>query len=441
MRNKNEILELVKEEDVEFIRLQFTDMFGTLKNVAVTAGQLERAMNNQYKIDGSSLYGNQCRGEEDMYLHPDLDTFAILPWRPQQGKVARLLCDVCKGDGEPFQADSRSILKSVVEAAEKKGYQFMVDPECEFFLFHTDENGIPTTMTHERAGYMDISPLDLGENARRDMVLTLEEMGFEMESSHHETAPAQHEIDFNCAEALKTADSIVTFKTVVRSIAKRHGLHATFMPKPRPGVAGSGMHLTIQLYRDGQNVVSDSEHNRGISEEARWFIGGIINHAKAMCAVTNPLVNSYKRLNSGFEAPRDIIWTTRNVNALIRIAYDRGKPIGIELRFPDPSANPYLTLAVCLAAGMDGIENRMSPGAEAENCFGNGSMQGRMAEDVDHLPETLWEAVDDMEKDVFLNNTLGRDFVELYIESKRAEWNEYMSQVSEWEIEKYLYRT
>lgn len=441
MRDKNEILQLVKEEDVEFIRLQFTDMFGTLKNVAVTAGQLERAMDNQYKFDGSSLYGNQCRGEEDMYLHPDLDTFVILPWRPQQGKVARLLCDVCKGDGKPFNADSRSILKRVVEAAGKKGYQFMVDPECEFFLFHTDENGIPTTVTHEKAGYMDISPLDLGENARRDMVLTLEEMGFEIESSHHETAPAQHEIDFKCAEALKTADSIVTFKTVVRSIAKRHGLHATFMPKPRPGVAGSGMHLTIQLYKDDKNVVSDSEHNGGISEVARWFIGGIINHAKAMCAVTNPLVNSYKRLNSGFEAPRDIIWTTRNVNTLIKVAYDKGEAVAIELRFPDPSANPYLTLAVCLAAGMDGIENRMNPGAEAEHCFGNGSMQGRGAEEADHLPETLWEAVDYMEKDGFMNNTLGRDFIKLYIESKRAEWNEYMSQVSEWEIEKYLYRT
>lgn len=432
MKDKNEILQLVKEEDVEFIRLQFTDLFGTLKNVAVTAGQLERVMDNQYKFDGSLLYGDQCRGEGDMYLHPDLDTFAILPWRPQQGKVARLLCDVCKGDGKPFDADSRNILKRVVEAAEKKGYQFMVDPECEFFLFHTDENGIPTTVTHERAGYMDISPLDLGENARRDMVLTLEEMGFDIESSHHETAPAQHEIDFNCAEALKTADSIVTFKTVVRSIAKRHGLHATFMPKPRPGVAGSGMHLTIQLYRDGQNVVSDSEHNEEISEEARWFIGGIINHVKAMCAVTNPLVNSYKRLNSGFEAPKDIIWTARNINALIRIVYDRGEAVGIELRFPDPSANPYLTLAVCLAAGMDGIENKMNPGVKAEYCS---------EDQTEHLPQTLWEAVDDMEKDDFMNNTLGRNFVEIYTKSKRAEWNEYMSEVSEWEIENYLYRT
>ena len=432
MKDKNEILRLVKEEDVEFIRLQFTDLFGTLKNVAVTAGQLERVMDNQYKFDGSLLYGDPCRGEEDMYLHPDLDTFAILPWRPQQGKVARLLCDVCKGDGTPFDADSRSILKRVLEAAGEKGYQFMVDPECEFFLFHTDENGIPTTVTHEKAGYMDISPLDLGENARRDMVLTLEEMGFEIESSHHETAPAQHEIDFNCAEALKTADSIVTFKTVVRSIAKRHGLHATFMPKPRPGVAGSGMHLTIQLYKDGQNVVTDSKHKGEVSDEARWFIEGIMNHAKAMCAVTNPLVNSYKRLNSGFEAPRDIIWTTKNLNALIRVAYDRGEAVGIELRFPDPSANPYLTLAVCLAAGMDGIEKRIFPGVMAENCSGN---------EIDHLPETLWEAVDYMEKDDFMNNTLGRDFVNTYIASKRAEWNEYMSQVSEWEIEKYLYRT
>lgn len=441
MRTKEEILQLVEEEDVEFIRLQFTDMFGTLKNVAVTANQLERVMENKYKFDGSVLYGNQRKGEEDMYLCPDPGTFTLLPWRPQQGKVARLLCDVCRADGTPLAVNSRSILKKVVEKTTEKGYVFYVDPECEFFLFHTDEHGIPTTVTHEQAGYMDISPLDLGENARRDMVLTLEEMGFEIESSHHETAPAQHEIDFKCAKALKTADSIVTFKTAVRSIAKRHGLHATFMPKPKPGAAGSGMHMTIQLYKDGKNVFFNPESKDGLSDEAKWFMGGIMAHVKAMCAVTNPLVNSYKRLMSGFEAPRDIIWTTRNLNTLIRVPSMRGEETGIELRFPDPSANPYLALAVCLAAGMDGIEKRTDPGAEAAFRFEERTAEEKAAAGVERLPETLREAVAYMEQDAFMKNVLGGDFVQLYVDAKKAEWNEYMSQVSEWEVEKYLYRT
>ncbi len=440
MKTKNEILRLAEEEDVEFIRLQFTDMFGSLKNVAVTAGQLSRALDNRYLFDGAALYGDLRRGEEDMYLYPDPDTFTILPWRPQQGKVARLLCDVCRADGTPCMADSRSILKKVVEKTRQKGYTFLVDPECEFFLFHTDENGIPTTVTHEQAGYMDISPLDLGENARRDMVLTLEEMGFEIEASHHETAPAQHEIDFKCARALKTADSIMTFKTAVRSIAKRHGLHATFMPKPRTGVAGSGMHMTIQLFADGKNLFFDPEAENGISDCAKWFMGGIMAHARAMCAVTNPLVNSYKRLNSGFEAPRDIIWTTRSFNTLIRIPSVRGEQTGIELRFPDPSANPYLALAVCLAAGVDGMEKRLDPGAEAAFRFEERTEAEKAAAGIRQLPGTLWEAVLCMEEDPFFNQVLGSNFVRLYVEEKKAEWNDYMSQVSEWEVEKYLYR-
>lgn len=441
MRTKAEILKLVEEEDVEFIRLQFTDMFGTLKNVAVTATQLERAMENKYVFDGSSMYGNLRKGEEDMYLHPDLDTFVMLPWRPQQGKVARLLCDVCKADGTPLNVNSRTILKKVLKKAEEKGYTFFVDPECEFFLFHTDENGIPTTTTHERAGYMDVNPMDLGENARRDMVLTLEEMGFEIESSHHETAPAQHEIDFKYSEAMKTADSIVTFKNAVRSIAKRFGLHATFMPKPKPGVAGSGMHMNISLYKDGKNLFSDPSDEIGLSNEARWFMGGIMEHAKAMCAITNPLVNSYKRLMSGFEAPRDIIWTTRVQNTLIRVPSLKGEDTSIELRFPDPSANPYLTLAVCLAAGMDGIERKLDPGAEAAYRFEERTQAEKSAAGVEQLPETLREAVVCMEQDSFMKNVLGGDFVQLYTDAKKAEWNEYMSQVSEWEVEKYLYRT
>ncbi len=455
MKTKAQILQLVEDEDVEFIRLQFTDMFGNLKNVAVTANQLEHAIDHPYVFDGSFLYGSRGKGEEDMYLRPDLDTFVILPWRPQQGKVARLLCDVCGADGAPLAVNSRTILKKVLEQAQAKGYIFYVDPECEFFLFHTDENGIATTVTHEQAGYMDVSPLDLGENARRDMVLTLEQMGFEIESSHHEMAPAQHEIDFKYEEAMKTADNIVTFKTAVRSIAKRFGLHATFMPKPKSDVAGSGMHISISLFQNGKNLFSDPEGENGLSDEARWFIGGVMEHAKAMCAVTNPLVNSYKRLMSGFEAPRDIIWTTKAKNALIRVPSLKGEDTRIELRFPDPSANPYLTLAVCLAAGMDGIDRKLEPGAEAACCpaesakedKAEGGVEGlptawsKTAVGVERLPETLWEAVASMEQDAFMKQVLGADFVRLYTDAKKAEWKEYMSQVSEWEVEKYLYRT
>ena len=325
MKTREEILQMVENEDVEFIRLQFTDMFGTLKNVAVTATQLQYMKDNRYLIDGSCMYGELRTGEEDMYLCPDLDTFVILPWRPQQGKVARLLCDVCRADGTPLAVSPREILKKTMEKAEKEGYTFQIDPECEFFLFHEDENGVPTTVTHEKAGYMDISPLDLGENARRDMVMTLEDMGFEIESSHHEKAPGQHEIDFRYAGAMETADRIVTFKTAVRSIAKRFGLYATFMPKPKAGTAGSGMHINISLFQDGKNIFSDSEAEDGLSQEAKWFMGGIMAHVKGMCAVTNPLVNSYKRLTSGCDAPRDIIWTTKNHNTLLRIPFMRGE--------------------------------------------------------------------------------------------------------------------
>ena len=263
MKTREEILQMVENEDVEFIRLQFTDMFGTLKNVAVTATQLQYMKDNRYLIDGSCMYGELRNGEEDMYLCPDLDTFVILPWRPQQGKVARLLCDVCRADGTPLAVSPREILKKTMEKVEKEGYTFQIDPECEFFLFHEDENGVPTTVTHEKAGYMDISPLDLGENARRDMVMTLEDMGFEIESSHHEKAPGQHEIDFRYAGAMETADRIVTFKTAVRSIAKRFGLYATFMPKPKAGTAGSGMHINISLFQNGKNIFSDPEAEDG----------------------------------------------------------------------------------------------------------------------------------------------------------------------------------
>ena len=438
---KEAILQMAEEEDVEFIRLQFTDMFGMMKNMAITAGQLEKALNNQCVFDGSSFEGFVTIEEADMFLHPDLDTFAILPWRPQQGKVARLICDVYDREGNLYAKSSRTILQKVISEAKAMGYEFEISPECEFFLFHEDENGVPTTVTHEKAGYMDISPLDLGENARRDMVMTLEDMGFEIESSHHEKAPGQHEIDFRYAGAMETADRIVTFKTAVRSIAKRFGLYATFMPKPKAGTAGSGMHINISLFQNGKNIFSDPEAEDGLSQEAKWFMGGIMAHVKGMCAVTNPLVNSYKRLTSGCDAPRDIIWTTKNHNTLLRIPFMRGEDTRIELRFPDPSANAYLTIALCMAAGLDGIAKHLDPGAESARLFASRTEAEKAAAGIDHLPDTLREAVAFMEEDSFVKMVLGQEFVDLYVEAKKAEWNEYMSQVSEWEVDKYLYRT
>ncbi|MGN0306948.1 MAG: glutamine synthetase family protein [Lachnospiraceae bacterium] len=427
---KEEILKLLEEEDVEFVRLQFTDMFGHLKNAAVTARQLERVLENDYAFDSCALFDHEGGKGEELYLKPDLDTFVILPWRPQQGKVARLLCDVYTPEGQPYELSSRRILQKVIRQAREKGYTFFVDPECEFFLFHTDENGMPTALTHEQAGYMDVGPVDLGENARREMVLTLEDMGFEIESSHHEAAPAQHEIDFQEAEALTMADSIVTFKSAIRSIARRFGLHVTFMPKPKSGVAGSGLHLNLSLYQEGKNLFSPGEDGRP-SAEARMFMGGIMAHARAICAISNPLVNSYKRLITGFDAPLEMLWTAQNKNAMLRYRNRKGEGSKIELRFPDPSSNPYLVIALALAAGMEGIEKRLSPGKEADE-------KAAEADSIETLPMSLREAVSYLKQDGLLRQVLGEEFTNRYCEAKMKEWNTYMAQVSDWEVETYL---
>lgn len=435
---KQDIMQLVQDEDVEFIRLQFTDIFGNLKNVAVTVSQLERALNNECMFDGSSIEGFARIEESDMYLYPDLGTFAIFPWRPQQGKVARMICDVYRPNGEPFEGDPRYILKRAVKEAADMGYVFEVGPECEFFLFNTDENALPTTNTHEQAGYFDLGPVDFGENARRDMVITLEEMGFVVEASHHEVAPAQHEIDFHYDEALATADNIMTFKLAVKTIAKRHGLHATFMPKPKYGVNGSGMHINMSLSKDGKNIFADANDKFGLSKEAYYFIGGIMKHMKGMTAITNPLVNSYKRLVPGFEAPVHIAWSMTNRSPLIRIPASHGIGTRIELRCPDPSANPYLALAVCLRAGLDGIANQIMPPPSVNcNIFEMGDEQ-RKEYGIEEIPGTLIEAVYDMEKDGFVKEVLGEHTYNKYISAKKEEWHRYRSQVTEWEIKEYL---
>ena len=437
---KQDIINMIQDNDVEFIRLQFTDIFGTLKNVAITASQIERALKNECMFDGSAIEGFVRIEESDMYLYPDLDTFQIFPWRPQQGKVARLICDVYRPNGEPFEGDPRYILKRVIKQAEDMGYSFEVGPECEFFLFHTDDNGMPTTITHEKGSYFDLGPVDLGENARRDMVLNLEDMGFEIEASHHEVASAQHEIDFAHNGALQTADDIMTLKLVIKSIAKRHGLHASFMPKPKSGVSGSGMHINMSLQKNGHNIFYDPEGDLEMSEDAYHFIAGILAHAKGMPALTNPLVNSYKRLVAGYEAPIYIAWSVMNRSPLVRVPAARGKGTRVELRCPDPACNPYLVLAVCLAAGLEGIKKKLVPPARVDRNIFEMDWNEKEALHIESLPQDLCEATRELEKDAFVRNVLGEHVSEKYIEAKYKEWENYRVQVTEWEIEEYLYR-
>ena len=436
---KEDIIRIVKEEDIEFIRMQFTDIFGQLKNVAITASQIEKAVNNQIMLDGSSIEGFVRINESDQYLYPDLDSFVVFPWRPQHGKVARLICDIYNPDGTPFVGDPRGVLKRVLKKAADMGYDtFNVGPEAEFFLFQTDEEGKPTTKTNDEAGYIDLGPLDHGEGTRREICMALEQMGFEIEASHHEVAQGQHEIDFKYAEALKTADNIMTFKLAVKTLAQKNGLHATFMPKPIYGINGSGMHTNMSLFKNGKNVFYDPDGEKGLSKEAYSFIAGLLAHVKGMCAVTNPLVNSYKRLVPGYEAPCYLAWSASNRSALIRIPASRGQSTRVELRSPDPACNPYLELAVLLAAGLDGIEKGMVPPAEiTENIFQMDD-DARAAAGIDSLPGSLEEAIKAMQADPMVLETLGGHVSENYIEGKAKEWDEYRTRVSSWEREKYI---
>ncbi|MBQ6487611.1 MAG: type I glutamate--ammonia ligase [Solobacterium sp.] len=435
---KEDIIKLVEEGDVEFIRMQFTDIFGRLKNVAITASQIRKAVDNEIMIDGSSIEGFARINESDMYLHPDLDSYAVLPWRPQHARVARLICDVYLPDGTPFTGDPRYVLKRQLARAAEKGYTFNVGPECEFFLFETDDDGLPTTKTSDDAGYFDLDPLDHGGSTRREICMMLEDIGYEVEASHHEVARGQHEIDFKYSEALRSADNIMTFKLAVKTIAQKNGLHATFMPKPIYGINGSGMHTNMSLFKDGKNVFDDPTDPRGLSKEAYAFIAGILEHIKGMTAVMNPLVNSYKRLVPGYEAPCYISWSASNRSALIRIPAARGKSTRVELRCPDPSCNPYLELAVCLAAGLDGIERGLTPPDEIlENIFVMGEAE-RKAKGIDSLPGSLKEALDLMLEDSLVCGTLGDHVLSHYTAGKYAEWDAYRTSVSEWEIKEYL---
>ncbi|NLV35598.1 MAG: type I glutamate--ammonia ligase [Clostridiaceae bacterium] len=436
---KEDIIRIVNEQNVQFIRLQFTDIFGMLKNVAITAKQLEKALDNQCMFDGSSIEGFVRIEESDMYLHPDIDTFVIFPWETDRGKVGRLICDVYTADGKPFEGDPRYVLKKAIAKAEQMGFEaFNVGPECEFFLFLTDSEGNPTTITHDKAGYFDLGPVDLGENARRDMCLALEEMGFEVETSHHETAPGQHEIDFKYMDALSAADAILTFKLVVKTIAQKHGLHATFMPKPIFNIAGSGMHINTSLVKNGENGFYDEKDPLSLSQDAYGFIGGLMKNIRSFTALTNPLVNSYKRLLNGYEAPVHITWSARNRSPLIRIPSARRSSTRIELRCPDSSCNPYLALAAILSAGLDGIENGIQPPPAYNGNIFALCDEERVANSIEELPRSLDEAILEMSKSSFTRDVVGNHIFEKYIQAKMEECNEYKMRISKWEIDSYL---
>lgn len=435
---KDQIIQLCKEQDVEFIRLQFIDVLGIPKNVAVTSSQLEKVLTDGMMFDGSSIEGFARIEESDMYLKPDLDTFVIYPWRPQTGKVARFICDVYTPAGEPFDGDPRGILKKQMEEAKKLGYEFNVGNECEFFLFQTDENGRPTTKTNDEAGYFDLDPVDMGTDARRDICLTLEQMGFEIEASHHEVAEGQHEIDFKYADALTTADNVVTFRLAVKTIAKKYGLHATFIPKPIFGINGSGMHTNMSLFKDGKNAFFDPAGELQLSDTAYSFIAGVLKHVAGITAVTNPLVNSYKRLVPGYEAPCYIAWSASNRTDIIRIPASRGAGTRVELRSPDPSTNPYLCLACCLAAGMDGIKNNLpAPDSVDVNLF-KSTQEERDALGVKNLPGSLYEALKIMEEDGLVKEVLGEHAYNAFYTSKMKEWDSFRMFVSQWELDEYM---
>ncbi|MGI9862307.1 type I glutamate--ammonia ligase [Moorella naiadis] len=434
---KEDVLQRVKEMNVRFIRLQFTDIFGVLKNVAITPGELEKALDGELMFDGSSIHGFVRIEESDMYLRPDPSTFAIFPWRPMDGAVARLICDVYNPDGTPFAGCPRGVLKKALAEADAMGYTMYAGPEAEFFLFHTDGKK-PTLETQDQAGYFDLSPVDLGEDARRDMVLSLEAMGFEIEASHHEVAPGQHEIDFKYDNALATADKIATFKFVVRTIAQRHGLHATFMPKPVAGINGSGMHTHQSLFKDGKNAFYDPDAPLQLSEIAYHYIGGLMHHARAFAAVTNPTINSYKRLVPGFEAPVYIAWSPRNRSPLIRVPAKRGASTRIELRNPDPACNPYLALAVMLKAGLDGIKNKLQPPAPTERNIYEMTAAERRDLGIGSLPGDLKEALAELAKDEVIREALGEHIYARFVEAKQKEWDEYRLQVHPWEVQQYL---
>ncbi len=435
---KADLLKLMKDQNVRFLRLQFMDITGLVKNVEVPQSQFEKALDGDISFDGSSIEGFVRIEESDMVLRPDLSTYAVFPWEDPDNQVARLICDVHTADGRPFEGDPRWVLRRQIAAAAKLGYEMVAGVEAEFFLFHRAEDGSPTRNTHDTAGYFDLMPVDLGEVARRDIVNALEMMGFEVEAAHHEVSPGQHEVDFRYADALTTADDLATFKFVVRNVAVQHGLHATFMPKPIYGQNGSGMHTHQSLFRDGENAFHDPDSEDGISDVMRWYVAGLLKHARAFCAVTNPLVNSYKRLVAGYEAPVHVAWSHRNRSPMVRVPARRARGTRLELRMPDPSANPYLALAVQLAAGLDGVRRKLKPPEPIDKNIFDLSVRDRRKYRIQELPRDLGEAIILARRDPLVKDTLGEHVFQQFIAAKEQEWAEYTAQVHAWEIEQYL---
>lgn len=437
---KEEIIKLVEQERVNFIHLQFTDILGMMKNISIPVTQLEKALNGELMFDGSSIEGFVRIEESDMYLKPDLDTFMILPWESpvSDGKSARLICDVYTSDEEPFIGCPRYILRRALQEAEKMGFSMQVGPEPEFFLFRLDQEGRATLEANDKGSYFDLPPIDRGEEARRDMVETLQKLGFEVEASHHECAPGQHEIDFKYTDALCTADNIVTFRMVVRKVAQLHGMHATFMPKPIYGIAGSGMHVHVSLFKDGKNAFYDADDEHGLSDICRQFIAGVLSHAKGMSAITNPIVNSYKRLVPGYEAPVYIAWSHKNRSPLVRIPSRRGIGTRIEIRNPDPACNPYLGLTAILAAGLDGIRQGLACQPAVEQNIYEMDLAARRLHGINSLPENLYEAINELMADQIICDAIGPHIRERFVQAKMLEWEEYSSRIYDWEIEQYL---
>jgi glutamine synthetase len=436
---ERDIRQKAQELNVKFVNLQFTDILGSIKNVAAPVEQLEKALDGQVMFDGSSIEGFVRIEESDMFLMPDRETFTIFPWQSgPDGATARMICDVLNSDGTPFAGDPRGCLRRAMAEAAEMGFTMFAGPEAEFFLFQQDEAGRATTQTHDQGSYFDFSPIDRGEAARREMVLTLEQLGFEVERSQHEAAPGQHEIDFRYADALRTADNVLTFRLVVRTVAQRHGLHATFMPKPVYGINGSGMHTHVSLFHEGENAFHDPSAQHGLSRVCMQFLAGLMAHVRGFTAVTNPLVNSYKRLVPGYEAPVYIAWSEVNRSPLIRIPARRGVGTRLELRSPDPSCNPYLALAVILKAGLDGIKRNLRPPEPVNRNIYKMTSAERLAAGVGSLPGTLGEALEALAEDETVREVLGEHVYNRFVEAKQIEWDIYRTQIHTWEIEQYL---
>ncbi len=437
---KRDVLGLVERFGVDFLRLQFTDILGVNKNVEVPRSQFDKALDGQIMFDGSSIEGFVRIEESDMLLRPDLDTFRILPYDDEGGRVARLICDIRTPDEEPFPGCPRTVLKRQIDRAKKLGFTMMAGCEAEFFLFEMSPEGSPSTITHDSGAYFDLSPVDRGEEIRRVMVEHLELMGFEVEAAHHEVAPGQHEIDFRYADALTTADNIATFRFIVRDVARRHGYLASFMPKPIQGQNGSGMHTHQSLFRGKDNAFLDPKAEHQLSAVAMHYIEGLLQHARGFCAITNPLINSYKRLVPGYEAPVNVAWSMRNRSPLVRIPDRRGLGTRCELRMPDPSANPYLALTVQLAAGLHGVEEKLPAREPVNRNIFRMSYRDRRKYRIDELPRDLHEALEYFEKDDVIKAALGEHLTERFLEAKREEVLQYNLQVSKWEIDSYLGR-